>query len=290
MSAPTSLARFRPLSLVAGYFLGESLLLRVVLWKLFGPQGGVGLGELPAILVSGLGNDLVPLVVLALPLSLLLVLLPPRLVGSRWFRGAAFAGLTGLLFALLVLGQVEFCFFQQFNARFNLVAIEFLKDPRGLLVGLWSSYPVVQLMLADLLLALLLARWSWPLLRPALTAPPGIRWRWVWGGGHLLLVLPALLIATDSFDVSSNRMANELAHNGISSLFRALQASQCAEPRASKATCSPKVPGPEGAAGSGGEPVRRSAAGRALSAAAGSALVRIRRHFVATSAGEGSVS
>jgi len=226
MSNRFCVARFKPLLAVSLFYLLLSALLRLILWKVFGPGSEVGWAALPGILLVGAVNDLVALVFLNLPASLYLGLVPDRLARSRWHR-RLFAVIIFLsLFGLIYLAQVEFFFFDEFDARFNLVAVDYLIYPREVLINIWESYPVLWFLFIDAILAALLFGKFRDRVLTAFSEPCPWRRRLPVVACHLLLLLPALWLSTDSFDFSTNRVTNELAHSGISSLFKAFHTNQ----------------------------------------------------------------
>jgi phosphoglycerol transferase MdoB-like AlkP superfamily enzyme len=215
------IGRFRPLLFISLVYLGISFLLRLILWKIFGPAAQVGWGDVFTILAAGILNDYVALIFLNIPGVLYLTFMPDKAARSKTHRGV-FALLVFLsIFGMLYLAGVEFFFFQEFDARFNLVAVDYLIYPHEVLINIWESYPVVIIMLVDALLAGLILAGIWPMLARAFSGETKITSRLVFLAGYLVLLIPALLMSTDSLDRSGNRVANELSHNGVSSLFRA---------------------------------------------------------------------
>jgi len=228
MSNPIFPGRFQPLLILSLVYLALSSLLRLVLWKIFGPEAAVHIGDLPEILVTGVFNDLVVLIFLNLPATLYLALMPDRMALSRWHQRFFSVLIFFSIFGLLYLMQVEFFFFDEFDARFNLVAVDYLIYPREVLINIWQSYPVIWFLLIDGFIALLLFRLVRPGISKAFEARYRFRQRLPIIALHLLLVVPALWLSTDSFDLSGNRVTNELAHNGLSSLFKAFHTNQLA--------------------------------------------------------------
>lgn len=226
MTKFVSLGRFRPLLIMSVIYLLLSVLLRLVLWRIYGPEVSVGAAALPGILLVGLLNDLVTLVFLNLPATLYLCLMPERLVHNRWQQRIFALILFISLFGLIYLAEAEYFFFDEFNARFNLVAVDYLIYPHEVLVNIWESYPVLWFLFFDGILAALLLNKLWPAFKEAFAESWPLRRRLLILGCHLLLLIPATWLSTDSFDVSPNRVANELAHNGVQSLFRAFRTNQ----------------------------------------------------------------
>lgn len=216
--------RFQALAALATAYLGISLLLRLVLWWQFGRPALIEPLQLPAILAAGAVGDMAELLYLLFPLSVYLLLLPRRLGGRRWHRRLLALGTALTLFGLLYLAAAEYVFFDEFDARFNLVAVDYLIYPHEVLVNIWDSYPVVPIVLVSALLAALLCRLLWPRLQASLDHRTGLAGRGLTVAAHaLLLVLAVVGFATDTLARSDNRVANEIAVNGISSLFRAFR-------------------------------------------------------------------
>lgn len=212
--------RYLPLLALAGAFLLTSTLTRLVLFTHAGRQLEHPALDILAVLPVGLGYDLVTALYAFAPFALYLWLVPDRFYRSRWHRLIIYIGSFLTLFGLLYLGAVEYFFFDEFDARFNFVAVEYLIYPHEVFVNIWDSYPVGRV-LAAVTACAVLGLW---LLRPALgrSLGSGSTLR----GRALPFALFALLFAlghggvnADTGRYSGNRVANELAQNGIYSFF-----------------------------------------------------------------------
>jgi hypothetical protein len=77
------------------------------------------------------------------PAALVLWALPSRLWQKKGFlfflRGAYFLGLFLFLFNSII----EVAFFDEFNARFNYIAVDYLLFPTEVAGNIWQSYPVL---------------------------------------------------------------------------------------------------------------------------------------------------
>lgn len=215
--------RLRTLALVAVYVIVVSTIARLVLFVVFaGPSGAAAWLVVPTLLV-GLGNDLVNSLALLLPLVVSLWMLPPAFhrlpVGRALLAGQLWLG----LFAVSFLAVVEFFFFKEFNARFNLVAVDYLIYPHEVFGNIAASYHVVPIALtvAAVAAAPLIAAWRWLVGAPV--PSQGLRRRLTWLTGYVaVLALLLTLLSTHSLDFSANRVVNEIAANGVSSFFEAL--------------------------------------------------------------------
>jgi phosphoglycerol transferase MdoB-like AlkP superfamily enzyme len=128
------------------------------------------------------------------------------------------------IFCALLMAVMEYLFFDEFQSRFNLVAVDYLVYPTEVVGNIEESYPLTALLAGIIATAgcLWLASWRW--VRSALAAAPS-PWRVriavvlcnVLAATALALVVPA-----DWLSFAANRTTNELAMNGASTFIRAL--------------------------------------------------------------------
>jgi phosphoglycerol transferase MdoB-like AlkP superfamily enzyme len=224
---PLLKGRFRPLLAITSLYLALSALLRVVLFMAYGRPAGSTLLELAASLPLGAVNDLVAIVYLLFPLTLLLAMLPQRLLTSRFMKYLATGCVATLLFGMLYLACAEFIFFGEFDGRFNLVAVDYLVYPHEVFINIWESYHVIWFLIGCSLLSLLLTAWlRHHLIRDRLPVE-SLRIRLFFAGAHLLILLIVLGgVSTDSLGLFNNRVTNEITANGISSFFRAFHTNE----------------------------------------------------------------
>ena len=156
--------RYRPLAALLAAALVVGAFLRVALWWQFGTTDGVAAAALPSILGRGLLNDLVVSLYCLTPFAIYLAVIPDRWYRSRVNRFVILAGSWATLFAMVFLAVVEDYFFQEFDARFNLVAFDYLAFPTEVVGDVWTEYPVVRAALGAALFASLglywLRRWA----------------------------------------------------------------------------------------------------------------------------------
>ncbi len=221
------LARFRPAAVLALCYLVFGSVLRLVLWTSFGRQQGVPLEHLPVLLLGGMLNDLVESLYLMLPLFTYLLLMRDRWYRTRWNRLLVATGTFLTLFGLIYLSVAEFFFFEEFDARFNVVAVDYLIFPAEVLGDLRAEYPVVPVAFAAALAAGLLMPLSMRLMRPGFLAPVRLHRRAPVFAAYLVMLLAAIAwYPTTALSWTANRVENELVQNGASSFFRALAKSE----------------------------------------------------------------
>lgn len=219
--------RYVPMIWLGTFYLVIATLLRLVLFTVFGATGHVSVLHLPAILGLGAVNDFLLLPYLLLPFSLYLLIVPQRIYSSRFSRLAMIALMGLLVFGLLYLCAVEYFFFEEFDARFNLVAVDYLIYPHEVLVNIWESYPVGRVISFMVALSALLMLFVWPVIRRSMVVKTRFGQRLRIFLLHVALVVLVFFgFSTHSFSLFANRVTNELTANGISSFFLAFRTNQ----------------------------------------------------------------
>lgn len=204
------------LAIAAGAVL-VGLVLRLALVGAWLPAGAWLWPGLP-ILVAGLVQDLAAWAcLLAVPAALLACApgLRPGVTTVRVLLGAA---LAGLCFG----GAVEWYFFDEFNARFNHIAVDYILYPHEVVTSIREGYPVWPwvggCLLAGAAIAWKPARWI------ADAAPDGRTWRARLAAVGLWLAtgaVGALWLAYAPALHGRDRRSTEIAANGVASLVRA---------------------------------------------------------------------
>ncbi|HEV8580770.1 MAG TPA: LTA synthase family protein [Thermoanaerobaculia bacterium] len=182
-------------------------------------------GVLPVLEALGVGElfDGVAALWLALPLVIYLAVVP-----ERWFRRRLqkvfLCGALGIAaFTALFVALIEYYFFQEFNGRFNFVAVDYLVYPTEVVDNIWQSYHTGLILtfvgLATVGLIALLSRRMRSVWEQATPAAPRL---------VFVLVFVALLAGTTEAvspalaHVSEDRALNEIAENGYYTFWLAL--------------------------------------------------------------------
>ncbi|MEO5629522.1 MAG: LTA synthase family protein [Thermomonas sp.] len=215
------LSRFRPLLWLGICFLSVSMLTRLALLIATGSGVPASPGYWLYAFAVGLGYDLLAFVYFAWPLVLLLWLLPRRWLARR--PGIALvSGLSLLLlFVLLFVAVSEWTFWEEFQARFNFIAVDYLVYTTEVIGNIRESYPVGWILsgLAALGITVFAATRRWRLVRND-SARYGAR-TLVVTGWLVLSVLGTWLVTGEMKDRTDNSYVNELAGNGIYQFFAA---------------------------------------------------------------------
>ena len=221
-----ALGRFSPWLTVVAVYLVLGLAGRAFLWARFGLEADVGASRLPYILTAGCINDLIESLYLFAPFALYILLVP-----DRWFRSTAnrvilYAATAATITGLVYLTAAEYFFFEEFDARFNIVAYDYLAYPTEVFTDIWEAYPVMQVLGIAVTLAALAVYFLRNSLEPGFEHVVRFRARLVAFAPYAVaLALAVVLYPTNALSLSSNRVENELVQNGDSSFFRAARTS-----------------------------------------------------------------
>jgi phosphoglycerol transferase MdoB-like AlkP superfamily enzyme len=219
------LRRFVPLYVLAACYVVLGSVLRTMLWHAFGADQHIPPLALAWILPAGAIADFVQAAYLLAPLGLFLWLVPDRFHTRRRARALMMLGSFAWLFGMMFLAAIEYYFFEEFDARLNLVAVDYLMYPTEVVGDIWAAYPVLTAAFAlgacAAATVYALARWLYPLGDSSFAARSVAVVPLV-----VLVVAAGLGFETHALAQSDNRVANEIAANGASSFFRALRTNE----------------------------------------------------------------
>ena len=183
---------------------------------------GLGWFDYLQAFARGFWFDAATALLAATPLVLILMLTPDALARTRVFRALALAAFAASLFLLLLTAVGEWLFWNEFGARFNFIAVDYLLYTHEVIGNIRESYPVGRILgaiaLASALATALVARPLWR----SLGVPAG--WRQRGAVITLQLFAAALVLAftdSDQKRFSASDVASELAGNGFFDFFAA---------------------------------------------------------------------
>ncbi len=218
MSSRTHADRLRLASCLLGAVLLVGAVLRVVLYAVF-HDGAFRPATLAGALAAGFVFDLLAALVVLAPAFLALGGLRLRFLARPRVRMA----LLALAFAALVFDAIaEYLYFEEFDARFNHIAVDYLLYPTEVFTNIGQSYDVPLVagvsLVAGILGALLASRRLrglafGPLPFPARARAVAVVLVVALASGFLYGLLPATL--------GTSRVTSEIAHNGWAQLARA---------------------------------------------------------------------
>lgn len=179
--------------------------------------------------IFGIGffYDLINSVYFLLPLMLAGWLTPNRIARKRWYRVCMQALTFILVFVLLLNAVSEWFFWDEFESRFNFIAVDYLVYTQEVIGNIRQSYPVNAIW-AVLVVAAVVLTWCLPkLARRMPGSPMPFRTRSLVMGVYLATAGAAFLLVDNKFrQFSDNTYVNELAGNGMYELFAAYRSNE----------------------------------------------------------------
>lgn len=159
-----------------------------------------------------------------LPLVLYLALLPERWWQARWQKVVLSVGLVVTLYGTLFVAAAEWFFFEEFDSRFNFVAVDYLLYPTEVVTNIWQSYPTGKVLLAVAALVAALYFGLRNRFRPAWEVPAPLLGRIAVLFTHagLLALLAVSASPRKLIEHSPDRLVRELTSNGIYAFGEAL--------------------------------------------------------------------
>jgi phosphoglycerol transferase MdoB-like AlkP superfamily enzyme len=181
------------------------------------------IGDIAHALLAGVIMDVGTLTYFLLPFALYLLILPARCHGTRKDKVMTAIGFGAFAYLLLFTRVGEWFFWDEFQARFNFIAVDYLVYTHEVIGNIQESYPVYPLFAAIAALVGGLAYFQYRTSRIPAYAP-------VLHQRLSALVVMGLIAATSFYtlkssigEVSENRYLNQIAHNGIFEIFSAFR-------------------------------------------------------------------
>jgi len=223
----SGISRLHPLLALTACYVLLGAVLRLILWAAFGRAQQVGLGTLAWLLPAGALADVIQSLYLLAPFALFLWLIPDRALRSLPVRALLALGAFAWLFGLIFVAAIEFFFFQEFDSRFNLVAVDYLMYPTEVIGDIWAAYPVVAVLIGvGIVSAAVVYAIRRPLFSGAEDSSRLAQRSLGFGLFAATLIACALTFQTYTLARSGNRIANEIAANGSGAFFHALRTNE----------------------------------------------------------------
>lgn len=196
------------------------LILRLVLWQGLNPAQFTP-AEMLKLFAYGFWFDINTLSFLLLPCLFLSVSFSGKFKNAAWFGYMRWVVLFVVIYSLLFAAASEYIFWQEFTARFNFIAVDYLIYTHEVIGNIRESYPVplILLCLALMSFAIMWAVRRWVSFN-ATTRNNKQKIQLI-SAAIALPLLSFQMANIDQMSFSKNAYANELAGNGIFSFAAA---------------------------------------------------------------------
>ncbi len=178
--------------------------------------------NLIGVITIGIFFDLVNASYFVLPLLVFLWLMPERVYQKKWNRVVLFSLFFLFTSVLLFNAAAEGFFWDEFNTRFNFIAVDYLVYTTEVIGNIRQSYPIEWIIVAILTLSFLVTYVLRNFILYTAPAPIPFRKRTPWFLSYLSIPMVSFFFVDSRLHhFSNNSYANELAGNGMYELFAA---------------------------------------------------------------------
>ena len=214
--------RFGPVALLALMLIGISTLTRIVLLIYSFKNAALSFSSVIGVFSLGIFYDIINASYFLISLVLYLWLMPEVIFHKKWHTYILTGFFSLFTFILLFNAVSEWFFWDEFNTRFNFIAVDYLVYTNEVLGNVQQSYPIPWIIAGLLLLTVIVIYFFYPLLKLSANYTMHFKKRSIFALGLLILpVLSFFTVDTHYHQFSKNTFANELAGNGMYELFAA---------------------------------------------------------------------
>jgi phosphoglycerol transferase MdoB-like AlkP superfamily enzyme len=208
--------------LLALLLISISLTTRIILATNVFSQVDFSFLNVAEMVIVGVFYDFVNAVYFSLPLVLYLWLMPQKIYSKPWHLYVLYSWFFILISILLFNSVAEWIFWNEFNTRFNFIAVDYLIYTTEVIGNIVQSYPIewVIVLIAVVAVTIIYLMRSWIKLSSNDDVTFKVRTKYVAFYGA---VFASLLVTVTSkyHHFSKNAFVNELSGNGMYELFAA---------------------------------------------------------------------
>lgn len=214
--SPVFQNRFGPVAVVVMLVCSISFITRIILLIKSWPGLELSLLRFAGIFLIGFFYDLVVSSFFAIPVALYCWLMKDAWYRKKWQRLPLFVLLFIITFILVSTAGSEIIFWNEFNVRFNFIAVDYLIYTNEVLGNIWESYNMPIIILAVVLAAAVLLFLSRKKVMASQQVSMRFAQRSLFFGCFVLVPLAGYFLVNNRFkNISKNNYVNELGGNGI---------------------------------------------------------------------------
>lgn len=179
-------------------------------------------GNISGIFFIGLFSDLITAAYAGIPLVIYLWLIPERLFHKTGHSKTLYFIFIFITFSLLFNGIAEWLFWDEFSARFNFIAVDYLVYTTEVVGNINQSYPIGWLITITALLSALIAYLLYQTINRSRHVYIAFKKRSLFAGMYAVIIMLIFCFFSNGYHrFSDNAYVNELAGNGLYELFSA---------------------------------------------------------------------
>jgi phosphoglycerol transferase MdoB-like AlkP superfamily enzyme len=219
---PITNKRFNVINIMILLFLVNAFIIRTILLVNYTFLFDCNPFELLKDYLGGFCYDIIAALYFVLPLTLSAFFLPKKLYRSKFHKYYAYFVFTFYVLLLVLSGIAEWYFWEEFQVRFNFIAVDYLIYTTEVVQNIIESYPLGIIIPAMFIATSVITYFCRKIIRSSLETEVAFRTRMKYGAPYLLLPVLFFITVNGSWEkLAENKYNNELAKNGIYCLFEA---------------------------------------------------------------------
>jgi phosphoglycerol transferase MdoB-like AlkP superfamily enzyme len=178
------------------------------------------------IFLSGIFNDLLFFSYFFIPIILYFSFIKQSLLARQWHKNFLFIMSFMMMIFFVFLGHSEWFFWEEFNTRFNFIAVDYLVYTNEVIGNIMESFPMGFVYASVLLISAVgfLIFEKWLLIELGRLEAKPFKLRMKQAGACLMVpVLSFFVLADVGHRISPNRVVDQLARNGLYEAFSAFR-------------------------------------------------------------------
>lgn len=178
--------------------------------------------NLLGIIFIGLLSDLITAAYASIPIALYLWLIPEKVFRKPGHQYALFMIFIVIVFSFLFNGIAEWLFWDEFSARFNFIAVDYLIYTTEVVGNINQSYPIGLLISATVVISGLIVYLLYSTIKRSDNIYLPFKKRSIFMGSYTIILVCIFFGFGNKYHrFSDNAYVNELAGNGLYELFSA---------------------------------------------------------------------
>ncbi len=221
--------RYRIIISYIVWFLIVSTVLRIVFWVWNSTDIPFQITHFLGVILTGTFMDMGVLSFFCLPFSLYLAIFPSKWNGSITDKIVIYTGFVLVLLLNILTFFAEVTFWEEFQSRFNFIAVDYLIYTYEVVRNINESYPIPILLgsVALLVVLFVFVFQKFNVFQSTFQGKTTVAKKWIVVVANLVVVaFFALFINNTIAEWSSNRYENEIAKAGVYSFFAAFRSNE----------------------------------------------------------------
>jgi phosphoglycerol transferase MdoB-like AlkP superfamily enzyme len=206
-------------------FVTFSALTRIalIIYADYNDQIDINYNFIIKLFAYGLVNDLATFTYFICPIAIITCLIPSKVKSTKTYKYIGYAFLYLWIYILCFNAVAEVIFWEEFGARYNFIAVDYLVYTQEVIGNIYQSYPLITILISLFIFSLITFCCFFKSFKALLNSTNYLQRNIIQAGCCALIMLLIFFVYKEPVFCKTNRYANELSKNGIYNLFSAFR-------------------------------------------------------------------